>query len=124
QAGRLLALWSAIVFAVIKAFDVEAADFAAAGYKPHPIAFHQRRAEDALQRPIMNAAGGKLLARVLPEKFPIGLVEANQHAQIDVAWITLEVAITVVGAQPDLARSDDRVAIGLAAERADPLDVL
>src|SRR5262249_24382660 len=81
-------------------------------------------AANALQRPIMNAASGKLLAGMLPEKPPIGLVEADQHAQSDIAWIALQVSVAVVCSQPDLARRDNRVAIGLAAERADPLNVL
>src|SRR5438105_11098218 len=61
---------------------------------------------------------------MLPEKFPIGLVQANQDAQIDVAWIPLQITVAIVRAEPDLARRNDCVAVGLAAERADPLDVL
>ena len=49
-------------FVVGVAVGVEAADFAAAGDEPEAIAFDERRAAEAFHRPIVNAAGGELLA--------------------------------------------------------------
>ena len=48
----------AIVFAVAKAFGIEALHFATAGHVPEPISFDQRCAADSLQRPIVHATSG------------------------------------------------------------------
>ena len=52
----------AVVLAVVETFGVEAADFAAAGDEPEPVALDQRRGADALLRPVVDAAGRQLLA--------------------------------------------------------------
>ena len=110
----------AVVLAVVEALGVEAADFAAAGDEPQPVAFHQRRAADALQRPVVDAAGRQLFAAVLPEEFAVLDVEAQQAAQVDIGRVPLEPAAAVVGADVHLAVGDDGVAVGLRAELAPP----
>ena len=123
-AGVLFILVGAVVLVVVKALGVEADDLAAAGDEPQPVPFDAGRAADAHQRPIVHAAGGQLLARVLPEELAVGFVEAQEHAQVDRGRIALQIAGAVVGADVDLAVGDDRVAVGLRAEPGDPLDVL
>ena len=61
---------------------------------------------------------------MLPKEFTVGLAETNETSEIDLGRITFDVACTVVGADINLAVSDDRVAIGLAAYASDPFDVL
>jgi hypothetical protein len=70
----------AIVLVVVKTFGVEATNLAAAGNEPQAFTFNERRGADALHGPVMDAAGGQLLAAVLPEKLAIFLVEGEQNA--------------------------------------------
>ena len=78
--GVFFLLVGAVVLAVVETFGVEAANFAATGDEPQPVAFDERRTADALQRPIVNAAGRQLLAAMLPEEFAVLRVEAQQAA--------------------------------------------
>ena len=103
---------------------VDALEHAAVGDIPEPVPFDQRRAADALQRPIVHAAGDQLFVGILPKEFAVGLVEAEQDAQIDIGRIALQIAGPVVGADEHLAVGHDRVAVALRPEPGDPLDVL
>ena len=58
----------AVVLAVAETLGVEALHLAAAADVPESVAFHERRAADALERPVVDAARGELLAGVLPEE--------------------------------------------------------
>src|SRR5690606_22376156 len=113
----------AIVFAVVEALSIQALHFATAGDEPQAFAFHQRRAADALQRPVVHAAGGQLFAAVLPEELAVALAEGQQAAQVDVGRVALQPAAAVIGAHVNLAAGDHRVAVGLRAQPRNPLDV-
>ena len=119
-----LAAEGPIVLPVAKALGVEALHLAAAGDIPEPVAFHERRAADALQRPVVHPAGGEFLTRVLPEKRAVGRVKGEQAAEVGGRGIPLQPALAVVGADERLAVGDDGIAIRLAAERRGPGDVL
>ena len=121
---RFLFREGAIVLVVVKAFGIEAGDFTAAGDEPQPVAFDQRRAANALQRPIVYAAGRQLLAGMLPQKLPVGFVEAEQAAQVDFRRIPLQIAGAVVRADIDFTVGDHRIAVALRSEQRDPFDVL
>jgi hypothetical protein len=112
-----------VVLAVAKALRVEALHLAAAGHVPEAIPLHERRAADALERPVVDAAGGELLARILPEKRAVLGIEGEQAAEIDRRRIPLEPALAVVRADIRLAAGHDGIAVALAAERRDPGDV-
>ena len=58
----------AVVLTVAETLGVEALHLAAAADVPEPVALHERRAADALERPVVNAARGEFLAGVLPEE--------------------------------------------------------
>src|SRR5690349_15457091 len=72
----------------------------------------------------MNAAGGKFFGRELPEELAGLFAEAEQTAEVDVAGIVWQIAVGIIRADKDAAVGDDRRAIGLTAQRCDPLDIL
>ena len=61
---------------------------------------------------------------MLPEKPTSLFVEAQQHTEVDVRWITLEISVSVVRADKDTAIGDRGVTEGLGTERDGPLDIL
>ena len=120
----LLSREGPVVLPVAKALGVEALHLAAAGDIPEPVAFHERRAADALQRPVVHPAGGEFLTRVLPEERAVGRVKGEQAAEVGGRGIPLQPALAVVGADERLAVGDHRIPVRLAAERRHPGDVL
>ena len=66
-----------VVLAVTEALGVEALHLAAAGDVPQPVALHERCTADALQGPVVHAAGGQLLAGILPEERSVLAVEGE-----------------------------------------------
>ena len=120
---RLLPLERTVVLAVAKALRVEALHLAAAGDIPQPIPLHQWCAADPLQGPVVHAAGGELLAGILPEERAILGVEGEQAAQIDAGRVALQIALAVVGADIGLAAGHHGIAVALAAKRRHPGNV-
>ena len=119
----LLAGEGAVVLAIAEALRVEAFHLATAGDVPQPVALDVGRAADPLERPVVDAAGGELLARILPEEAAVVGVEGKETAEIDARWIAADPALAVVGADVGLPSGDDRVAIALAAELGHPGNV-
>ena len=60
-----------IIFIVMEPFGVEAQDFATTGNEPKSLAFYEWSTANALQRPVMNATGRQLFARMLPQEFTV-----------------------------------------------------
>ena len=59
----------------METLGVEAANLAAARDEPQPFLFHERRAANAFERPIVYAASRQLFAAVLPEKLAVLFIE-------------------------------------------------
>ncbi len=112
-----------VVFIIVKALGVQAANFASAGHEPEPIALHQRRATNALQRPIMHATGDQFFAAVLPQKVTRLFIEGQQAPQVDFRRISGQVSGAVVRADENTAVGDNRIAVSLAAELGVPANV-
>ena len=110
-----------VLVAVAEALGVEAHHLAAVADVVDLVALDQRRAGDALERPVVDAAGGDLLVGDLPQELAGVLLEGHQHAAI--ADLLLVAQQLVVGADEDLAAGDGGVAVGLRAEVRDPLHV-
>jgi hypothetical protein len=108
----------------VEALNVEAGDFSAAGDVPEAVAFYQRGATDALQRPIVDAASGQFLAAVLPEELAVFNIEREQHAEIHVGRVALKPAAAVIRAHKYLAVHDHGIAVSLRTETRHPFDVL
>jgi hypothetical protein len=60
----------------------------------------------------------------LPEEFAGGLVEAHDESAAGLLQSRRVAEAGVVGADENLAAGDGRVAVGLASELGDPLDIL
>ncbi len=112
-----------VIFVIVESCGVQAADFATAGYEPHPIAFDHRCTADALQRPVVYSAGDQFFAAVLPQEFACFFVERQQAPQVHIARVAFQVPRSVVGANKDAATGDHWVAIGLATQSGEPVDV-
>ena len=61
-----------VILAVMKTGRVEAHDFAAVGHLPYTVSLDQRRAEHAVQGPIIYQARGEPFRRELPKKLAVG----------------------------------------------------
>ena len=61
---------------------------------------------------------------MLPFEISRRLVKCQQTSQVNLGGVSLQVTCTVVGTDKDLFARNDRVAISLAAQVCEPLDVL
>ena len=107
----------------MESLRVEAHHFAATGHVPQPVPLDQRRAADALERPVVGTAGRQLFAGVLPQERPIRFLETEQAPEIHRRGIPFQVPGAVVGAHPDAAAGYHRVPVGLASQSSNPFDI-
>jgi hypothetical protein len=108
----------------VEAFGIETTNFAAVGDEVQAVAFHEWRAANTLQRPVVHAARRQLLAAVLPHEFAVLDIETKQNAKIVIGREAFQPASAVVRADVGLTAGDDDVAIRLRAEPRNPLDIL
>src|SRR5262249_13124893 len=85
-----------VVLAVQKPFGVEADDFITVIHVPQPLSRDIAAAAATEVFPILAAAIGELLVRVLPQKFSGGGLKAKQHAEVKLRRKAFEVSSRVV----------------------------
>ena len=88
----------------------------AAADVPRTVAFNVRRTANALMRPIVNAAGRKLFIGVLPKELTRLFINADKAPEVDRAWVTLDVAVTVIRSDEDLAVCHDRITVSFGSK--------
>ena len=113
-----------IVFAIVKPFGVHTHHRAPTRYVPNSFSVHVRRIADTLERPVVDSSGWQFRVGMLPQELSGCRIETQHAAQVDIGWVTFDVATTVVCPHINAAIGSHRVSVCLRSQFRLPLDVL